>query len=57
MFAVYCPHHGARVLLSPDNIEAIVNSSSDLELHWRCSCGEAGVEHIDRTSPMARWAA
>jgi hypothetical protein len=56
MFAVYCPRHHAQVLLSPSDIEAIVNAPSALELHWRCSCGEAGVERIERASRLS-WAA
>jgi hypothetical protein len=57
MFVVYCSQHGARVLLSPANIEAIVNGESGMELQWRCTCGATGVEHIDPASPLSFWAA
>jgi hypothetical protein len=52
MFVINCPRHGGRILLSPDNIEALVNTCCDVELHWRCSCGATGVEHIDRAAPV-----
>jgi hypothetical protein len=57
MFVIYCPHHRARVLLSPDNIEAIVNTCTAMELHWRCSCGETGVEHVGQAVALSVGAA
>jgi hypothetical protein len=46
MFSLYCPRHQARVLLGPDNIEGIATCAGGIELEWRCSCGEVGVEHL-----------
>ncbi|MFI5041103.1 MAG: hypothetical protein ACHQNA_04525 [Acidimicrobiales bacterium] len=46
MFAVYCPRHDKRVLLFEDNIEALINHPGGIELHWRCTCGAAGVAEI-----------
>jgi hypothetical protein len=43
VFAVYCPHHGSRVLLCADDIETIVNGPRGIDVHWRCPCGWAGV--------------
>jgi len=43
VFAVYCPHHGSRVLLSADDIETVVNGPGGIDVHWRCPCGWAGV--------------
>jgi hypothetical protein len=48
MFAVYCPAHDSRVLLFPDNIQAIINAPGGIELHWRCGCGAEGVKHFPR---------
>jgi hypothetical protein len=48
MFTVHCPHHGALVLLGPDQIEDLVNTPCGIELHWVCWCGEHGVETYDR---------
>jgi hypothetical protein len=49
MFSVECPRHGGRVLLFPDNIEMLVNTVSAIEIHWRCTCGEAGVQILARS--------
>jgi len=49
MFSVECPRHGGRVLLFPDNIETLVNTVSAIEIHWRCTCGEAGVKIVARS--------
>jgi hypothetical protein len=43
MFSVYCPKHGARVLLSVDNILALINDPDGVRLRWRCSCGQTGI--------------
>lgn len=52
MFAVYCSVHRSRVLMFPDNIESLVNSPTGVEIHWRCGCGQAGVEHLGRTEKI-----
>jgi hypothetical protein len=50
VFAVYCPGHRSRVLLFPDNIDALVNRPEVIELHWRCTCGASGVKHLPRSA-------
>ena len=45
MFDVYCPNHGARLLLFADNVEMITNRDDGIDLHWRCTCGATGVRH------------
>jgi len=52
MFSVECPRHGGRVLLFPDNIEMLVNTVSAIEIHWRCTCGEAGVKTLARSGGL-----
>jgi hypothetical protein len=42
MFDVYCPSHGARVLLDTSRIEAIRNTAEGPMLDWRCWCGARG---------------
>ena len=49
MFVVYCPRHRSRILLFSDNIEALSKRPVGIELHWKCTCGERGVTHIQRT--------
>jgi len=48
MFAVNCPRHASRVLLFSDDIEALVDGPTGIDLHWRCRCGATGVLHYDR---------
>ena len=50
MFDAFCPNHGARVLLFSDNIEALINRTGGVDLHWRCPCGGVGVTHIHRSA-------
>ncbi len=52
MFTVYCPSHCRRVLLFPDNIEALINHPDGIDLHWRCTCGQTGVEHMGPASEV-----
>jgi hypothetical protein len=54
MFSVYCPGHGSRVLLTSDNIEAVVNRPEGVELHWRCTCGEVGNQPFGRAQLSPR---
>jgi hypothetical protein len=53
MFLIYCPRHRARVLLSVDNITAVINHPDGIHLHWRCSCGEEGTQRTSRMEVMA----
>jgi hypothetical protein len=32
------------VLLFVDNIVEVINHADGIDLHWRCSCGEEGIE-------------
>jgi hypothetical protein len=48
MFLVHCPRHQAQVLLFVDNIVEVINHADGIDLHWRCSCGEEGIDR--RTS-------
>jgi len=56
MFVVYCPAHRSRILLFSDNIRALVNASTGVELHWRCTCGTEGIKRVRRQVPAEnRW--
>jgi len=48
VFDVYCSGHGARILLSADDIVSLVNRPGGIELHWRCGCGQVGVRQLAR---------
>jgi hypothetical protein len=43
MFAVYCPNHGRRVLLSEEAILALELVEGGIELRYRCTCGYEGT--------------
>ena len=43
MFSVHCPRHGAEILLSNRHIESIGNTTSGIEVRWRCICGHQGT--------------
>lgn len=43
MFAIDCPRHGKRVLLSLSEIVRIDNTSRGIEVHYACSCGHHGL--------------
>ena len=43
MFAMYCPDHGTRVLLTRSNIDAMVNTERGIEVAYHCTCGHRGV--------------
>ena len=34
--------------LFAENIEAVVNTASGVEIHWRCTCDETGIERVTR---------
>ncbi|TML39612.1 MAG: hypothetical protein E6G27_09970 [Actinobacteria bacterium] len=51
MFDVYCARHRSTVVLFDQNIAALVNGPDDLELHWRCTCGQTGVKRFARRRP------
>lgn len=46
MFDVYCPTHGARILLGPRSIERLENVTHGVHVLWRCYCGTGGVLRI-----------
>lgn len=45
MFAVWCPGHGATVLLSFGDIVSLRNGGEGIEVGFRCPCGHEGVWH------------
>ena len=49
MFEIYCPSHGARVLLGSRSIESIANTADGIAVHWRCRCGATGTFVTGRT--------
>ncbi|MDP9071446.1 MAG: hypothetical protein M3N68_09225 [Actinomycetota bacterium] len=51
MFSVDCPRHGARVLLGPDAIVAVVAHPGGIAVRWRCTCGQTGVWTTGRSEP------
>lgn len=51
MFSVRCPRHGAEVLLSSTNIEALHNTEAGIVVHWRCRCGARGVQVTGVSAP------
>jgi hypothetical protein len=51
MFTVHCPRHQSQVLLGPRAIEALVETTDGIALHWRCRCGARGTELTGRQSP------
>jgi hypothetical protein len=42
MLAPFCPVHGKRVLLWPDEIRTIRNLPDAMVVEWTCSCGYEG---------------
>ena len=46
MFDITCPVHGARVLLTADHIEGVVNRPDGIELRYRCWCGHRGTWRV-----------
>lgn len=50
MFDVFCPRHGAQVLLSVGNVEELRNTDRGIEVRFRCHCGHRG------TWVTGRWA-
>lgn len=43
MFDVYCPKHGARVLIWPSGLDGIRNRPDGMEVAYHCTCGYRGV--------------
>jgi hypothetical protein len=54
MFDVYCPEHGAPVLLDASRIEAIRNTPHGPVVDWRCWCGARGSRRGRTASLMPR---
>jgi hypothetical protein len=42
MFSVYCQKHGSVVLLTTSHIVDLRNTTSGIEVHWVCWCGQRG---------------
>lgn len=43
MFSVFCPVHGAEVLIWTSGIDAIRNTPQGIEVVYHCTCGYRGV--------------
>ncbi|MGH8993658.1 MAG: hypothetical protein ACRDZ7_19270 [Acidimicrobiia bacterium] len=43
MFAVWCPRHRARVLLSQESILALHATPQGMSIGYRCTCGYEGL--------------
>lgn len=43
MFDVFCPRHGAMVLLSARSLEDLRNTDRGIEVRFRCHCGHRGL--------------
>jgi hypothetical protein len=54
MFEVFCPSHGARVLLGAGRVEAIRNTPDGVVVEWRCWCDHRGRSLGGRTLPEPR---
>lgn len=50
MFSVHCPGHGTRVLLWPNDVEALHNTPDGIVVWWRCHCGERGATLTGRSA-------
>lgn len=50
MFDIHCPRHGARVLIWPSGVDAVVNRDGAIEVHFHCTCGHRGVWRTGRTA-------
>jgi hypothetical protein len=48
MFAIDCPRHGARVLVTNRHILSIAEDGSGLVVRYRCWCGDEGRFHTGR---------
>jgi hypothetical protein len=48
MFAVHCPRHGKRVLLTTDDITAVHHTNTGITVAWECFCGERGTWRVKR---------
>lgn len=56
MIAVYCPRHGADVLMSERRIRCLRNAATAVELDVECYCGERITVRTGRlrTGPRTR---
>jgi hypothetical protein len=52
MFSVFCPRHGATVLLDASCMNALAWGLDGFEVHWQCWCGELGTERVPRWDPQ-----
>ena len=53
LFAVFCPSHETKVLMTEYNVTDVHNSPSGIEVHYRCSCGHEGVWETGRSRVAA----
>ncbi|HEX9644570.1 MAG TPA: hypothetical protein VGC11_11325 [Acidimicrobiia bacterium] len=50
MFDVFCPTHGARVLIFPTSVDAVENTDQGILVHYHCTCGTKGVWRTGRAA-------
>lgn len=48
MLSVHCPRHGSPVLLSYLNVEEMRNTTSGIQVTYRCTCGHRGTWQTGR---------
>lgn len=53
MFSVHCETHGTEVLLTSEDIEALIGDEHGIVLHWRCRCGQRGALRTGRRRTAA----
>lgn len=53
MFAINCPRHRSRVLLTASAVEGLDNTRDGVVVHWRCYCGARGEQRFARTPGSA----
>jgi hypothetical protein len=53
VFDVFCPRHGARVLLSAGNVENLRNTDRGIEVRFRCHCGYRGTWVTGRRAALS----
>lgn len=45
MFAIHCPRHGSRVMLTLDAVDSMTRHNGCLALTYTCTCGHRGQWH------------
>jgi hypothetical protein len=45
VFAIHCPRHGSRVMLTLDAVDSMTRHNGCLALTYTCTCGHRGQWH------------